>query len=551
MINHLLCLDATPKFLNAFDFSVAPPLLFYAYIPIMAVVLFLSNFIVKKDKNILQSRSLMLLGLAFSVWIVNIIVQWTAVDASVVYFAWQVTPLLEIFIPLATVYFTYVFIDKRDIVFPLKLVFALIIIAVAVLTPSAFNTAGFDINNCEALVNHLPYYVYFFELVCVVWLIALGIRRYSALKKTNEGENQRDRKLTVLATLGSALFLSLFSVSNLFGELTKTYEINLIGPLGMLFFLGFLTYMMVKFQAFNTKVLSAQSMVWALVFFIGAQFFFIRNPVNYFLNGFTFAITMIFGNYLIRSVKREVEQKEYLFTLNKELQGLIKQRENLVHLITHKVKGSFTRSKYIFAEMVEGSFGKLDDMMMKMAKTGLESDNEGIHTVDLVLNAFNLGSGAVKYEMKNINLKPIIEEVMTEKGPRISAKGLKIELEAVDTEYKVNADAFWFKEVLNNFVENSIRYSTLGIIHIKLDKKYNKIVISVKDNGVGLSDEDKKGLFTEGGRGKDSLKMNVDSTGYGLFSVKVIVEAHKGRVWAESEGRGKGSTFYIELPAVV
>ena len=70
----------------------------------------------------------------------------------------------------------------------------------------------------------------------------------------------------------------------------------------------------------------------------------------------------------------------------------------------------------------------------------------------------------------------------------------------------------------------------------------------MKDSGVGLSDDDKSRLFTEGGRGKESLKVNVDSTGFGLFIVKGIVDGHKGKVWAESEGEGKGSTFYIELP---
>ena len=81
-----------------------------------------------------------------------------------------------------------------------------------------------------------------------------------------------------------------------------------------------------------------------------------------------------------------------------------------------------------------------------------------------------------------------------------------------------------------------------------LEKKENKILFSVKDTGVGITDEDKKNLFTEGGRGANSVKVNVDSTGYGLYTVKMVVEAHKGRVWGESEGPGKGSQFYIELP---
>ena len=66
--------------------------------------------------------------------------------------------------------------------------------------------------------------------------------------------------------------------------------------------------------------------------------------------------------------------------------------------------------------------------------------------------------------------------------------------------------------------------------------------------GVGISNEDKPHLFTEGGRGKESLKVNVHSTGYGLYIAKQIVETHKGRIWAESDGAGKGSAFFVELP---
>lgn len=78
----------------------------------------------------------------------------------------------------------------------------------------------------------------------------------------------------------------------------------------------------------------------------------------------------------------------------------------------------------------------------------------------------------------------------------------------------------------------------------------SKILLSVKDTGIGINEEDKKRLFTEGGRGKDSVKVNVDSTGYGLYTVKLIADAHNGRVWAESAGAGKGSQFYLELPTI-
>ena len=291
-------------------------------------------------------------------------------------------------------------------------------------------------------------------------------------------------------------------------------------------------------------------------------------------NGFTFIASIIFGYFLIRSVKVEIAQKEELAKLNIDLEDLIKQRENLVHLVTHKVKGSFTRSKYIFAGILDGTFGEISPEIKKCAEQGLESDNMGIETVDLVLNVANMQKGTFKYEMKTVDLKDIVLKSVAEKKDGMETKGLKIESEIKparnasdiadarpqdslqrvgqaggDDTYTVLGDSFWLKEVVSNLIENSIKYTEKGKITVGLEKRNDKILLSVKDTGVGISDEDKKNLFTEGGRGKDSVKVNVDSTGYGLYSVKLIIEAHKGKVWAESEGAGKGSTFFVELPS--
>ena len=88
--------------------------------------------------------------------------------------------------------------------------------------------------------------------------------------------------------------------------------------------------------------------------------------------------------------------------------------------------------------------------------------------------------------------------------------------------------------------------------------KEKQIFFYVKDTGRGITPEDRKNLYTDlpaeasaqagGGRGKDSLLYNVDSTGYGLSTVKIVVEAHKGKVWEDAEV-GKGSAFWVELPA--
>ncbi|HEY4513611.1 MAG TPA: HAMP domain-containing sensor histidine kinase, partial [Candidatus Paceibacterota bacterium] len=173
----------------------------------------------------------------------------------------------------------------------------------------------------------------------------------------------------------------------------------------------------------------------------------------------------------------------------------------------------------------------------------------GIQTVDLVLNVANLQNGLIKYDMKMIDFKNIVLETVNDKKIGAEAKGLKIETEIKPNTYNLLGDAFWLKEVVSNLISNSITYTKEGKVIVGLEKQAGKILFYVKDTGMGITEEDKKNLFTEGGRGKESNKVNVDSTGYGLFTVKTVVKEHKGKVWAESDGAGKGSTFFVELPA--
>lgn len=236
-------------------------------------------------------------------------------------------------------------------------------------------------------------------------------------------------------------------------------------------------------------------------------------------------------------------------SLNVDLQESSKQRESLVHLVTHKVKGSFTRTKFIFAGLLDGTFGPLTPEVKKVAEQGLEFDKGGLETVDLVLNVANLEKGLIKYDMKPVDFREILEKTLEEKKGPIESKGLKLEANIIpEGNYKVMGDAVWLKEVINNLLENSTKYTRAGAISVSLTDGDGKILLAIKDTGVGITPEDEKNLFTEGGRGKESVKINVDSTGYGLYSVKLIVEAHHGRVWEHSEGLDKGSAFFVELP---
>jgi len=525
-----------------------PPLIYYSHLSAL-VVLIIGIISYFKNKS-LATKILFALSIAFTLWTILDLVTWTNNNSNVIMFAWSLLPFAYSTIIVLCIYLFYVFVNRKDVSLRKKILFLVILLPAFLFTATSYNLKGFDINICGAAGFESSYVIYFKLILGIgafIWLLLLAITRYRNVAL-------EFKRQLIFFTAGIEFFLvSLFTAEFVASYLADNGIVNdfsftQYGFFAMSFFIAILGYMIVKFHTFNIKLIATQALVWGVAILVGSQLFFIKIPINFVLTSITFVATIIFGYFLIKSVKVEIEQKEQLANLNENLKALIKQRESLVHLVTHKVKGSFTHSKYIFAGLLDGTFGPVSDEVKKRAEQGLESDNMGIETVDLVLNVANMQKGTVKYDMKPMNLREVVEKSMSEKKIVAETKGLVIQNNIQRGAYNILGDTFWIKEVINNLLENSIKYTKTGTISVNLEKQNKKILLSVKDTGVGITPEDKANLFTEGGRGKDSVKVNIDSTGYGLYSVKLIVDAHNGRVWSESDGAGKGSTFFIELP---
>ncbi len=235
--------------------------------------------------------------------------------------------------------------------------------------------------------------------------------------------------------------------------------------------------------------------------------------------------------------------------LYEELRLANERQATLIHFITHQNKGFVAKSRNIFSMILEGDYGPVPDTMKPMLDEGFRSDTKGAQTIQEILNASNIKSGKVTYTMAPFDLKTLIEEIAEELKHAAETKGLELKLELGGEPLTVTGDRAQLVNAYKNIIDNSIKYTQKGSVTIALSKENNKTRFVVNDTGVGITPEDMKNLFTEGGHGKESAKINVDSTGFGLYIVKSIVEAHKGKVWAESDGEGKGSRFIIELPA--
>ncbi|MFI5260685.1 MAG: ATP-binding protein [Candidatus Paceibacteria bacterium] len=312
----------------------------------------------------------------------------------------------------------------------------------------------------------------------------------------------------------------------------------------------FVAYAILKHGLFSMKVVATEFIVFALWLFVFIRMLLASTAEEQFINGGLLAVLLAVGTLLIRSVDSEVEQREKLQILTKELEQTNERQEGLIHFIGHEVKGFLAKDEGVFAALSEGDFCVLPEAVKPIIEQALAESRQGAASVATILKAANLKKGTVEYMKAPFDMKALAAEVV-EKGRFLAEKkGLTISFTADDSSYQMTGDKEQISDhVLRNLIDNSINYTPTGSIAVSLKKEEGKIVFTVKDTGVGITDEDKQHLFTEGGHGKDSQKINVHSTGYGLFITKSIVEAHGGTVRAESEGEGKGSTFIVEFPA--
>jgi len=543
-MQNLLCPWDAPTYLIIS--STAPTLLYYSYVPIIVISLFFSTYVLVKDGYSLLSKLLFLINIFFCLWVANIVFEWTSNNLVLQAFSWQLTAFFEMPISILIIYFSYVFLKRKDLLLLQKCGLILIMAPVLVLLPTSFNISSFYLSatDCGGNIGILWDYIYIFEL------LSIGIIAYLTYQSIRTSSDSLKRKETFLFGIATVIFMGLFFASGFFGDITNNYNINVIGPVAMVFFISSLGYIIVKFKTFHVKIFGAQALVASLAALIFAILFIRKiENVRYIVIA-TLLLTIILGRNLVRSVKREIEAKEKVEKLAAELEQANIQQESLIRFIGHEMKGYLTTSAGILASIVEGDFNPISDILKSSAESALSKVREGVRSVVEILSNANAKKGTLEYKMQTFDFGKMVLAGIAKLMPEAQEKGLALETGIKDDgAYMVTGDVDQISEhVVRNLIDNAIKYTPAGSIRVDLSKQGGKTLLSIRDTGVGITMEDKARLFTEGGRGKNSLATNVHSTGYGLAIAKKIVDAHSGRIWAESAGAGQGSQFYVELP---
>lgn len=541
----LLC-EWDNAWLLIFSDNVFAPLIYYSHLGPLIASLLIGFAVIFNNPKAAVNRALFVMTAAFSTWVFFDLVLWASEKPEYIMFFWSAIVSVELLIYASAWYLVKLLATSGKGPSPLeRLVAAGLFLPIFLLAHTSYNLLGYDMTNCDraAIEGPLIQYLYIVELLFIFWTLSVLIAGYRRLQAVAE----RTQLLSV--GIGVVIFLTLFTAGNLtlIFELDWSYEQYKL--FGMPILVAFITYSAIRFKTFDLKVFTAQALV-ITVSFLVFSLLFIRTIENVrIVTVVTFALVSLLGIYLVRNVRREIRQRELIEKQGKELEVINQQQESLLHFVSHEVKGYLTEGQNAFAGIAEGDFGEVPPKIRDFAKTALGKMRGGVLMVMDILNAANLKRGEMSYKCTTFDFLESLRVVVRELSPMAAEKKLTLNVTDPGEPLLMEGDEEKIRtHVIRNLVDNAIRYTPEGTITLELVRANGVVRFSVKDNGVGITPEDMTHLFTEGGHGKESIRTNVNSTGYGLFVAKSIVTAHGGKIWAESEGAGHGATFIVELP---
>jgi histidine kinase len=168
---------------------------------------------------------------------------------------------------------------------------------------------------------------------------------------------------------------------------------------------------------------------------------------------------------------------------------------------------------------------------------------------NIVIDASQNNNDLYLYHFTNVNIADIFKEISDTHNDQIEHKLLKVHLDIGPNVPTVKADKTRLQFALQIMYENALVYTPAGgSIDIKVRQIGGEIIVSIKDSGIGINEEDLPHVFSKFYRSQNARHADTEGMGIGLFMAKNIVEKHNGRIWAESYGENKGSTFSVALP---
>ena len=198
--------------------------------------------------------------------------------------------------------------------------------------------------------------------------------------------------------------------------------------------------------------------------------------------------------------------------------------------------------------LLQGLAGPVNEEQTKQLKMVRASSHHLLQLINEVLDISKIEAEQLTLEPSWFDIAQSIDRVVKLVQPLAEAKGLLIRVETTPDVNSIFHDQRRVEQVLINLVNNAIKFTEKGEICVQCELDPDYLIISVRDTGVGIKAEDMGILFETFRQIESGLTRRYEGTGLGLSISRGLIEMMGGRIWAESDGPGKGSIFRFTLP---
>ncbi len=242
----------------------------------------------------------------------------------------------------------------------------------------------------------------------------------------------------------------------------------------------------------------------------------------------------------IRSINSQLSEQ------NQMLRELDAEKNELMGIVAHDLKNPISAVRGL-ADLMQSELVPAPDLRYVSGQIVTTADRM-LELVTNLLDLNRLEAGKMKFQQVELDVSALVAGEVLHYRSQAEAKQITIQYRNEAPSTRIYTDELATKEVFDNLISNAVKYSPFGKqVFVKILNTDNFVRVEVRDEGPGLSDDDKARLFGKFVRLSARPTGGEHSTGLGLSIVKKMVEAMQGRVWCESE-LGKGSTFIVELP---
>lgn len=284
--------------------------------------------------------------------------------------------------------------------------------------------------------------------------------------------------------------------------------------------------------------------------------------------GVLFAVaTLIYGcTYVVTAVAGELRRRQREMVLLKD-QLLEKRTEELelasneiakledernrfarfLGVVAHDLQSPLVATQSLISYILDGYTGQITDGQKDLLDRGVRRIDSLLTLITDLLDIPRIETGQIKREMRDISLNEVVKRSLEGLDSLAQQKGLTLKVELSKGEPRVNGASRRLQQVITNLVSNSINYTNDGTVLVRVADIDNEVRVEVIDSGIGILPEDLPRLFNDFFRGSN---VGSKGTGLGLSISKRIVEAHGGKIWAESPApeTQKGSKFTFAIP---